>query len=271
MAISQFPSTTETIDLAEFRGRVLAKVDPDHPETLLQVSHDIVALANDPNLLTDRILADLEDGQMGQSCMYSPQSCLLDTFGQFTVRINLWKAAGLSSAEQDYFSYFLYHNHDFAFLTTNYYGPGYATSIYEADEDWERLGPGDPVSMRFLERTTLPPGKVMYYRKGMDLHSQIPPPQDSASLNLLIDNRMGADRTQFYFDVATARIVGRVENMLARRLTALDFGRFLASPQSMPVLNAIAATSPCRATRDKARQWAATVLEETTDSPGSVR
>jgi hypothetical protein len=254
VALSLHASTDEVIDLAEFRRRVLAKVDPADPATLLRAGTDIVALANNRNLLVDQIRHDLANWRSGELRMYTPQSYLLDSFGKFTVRINLWKAAGMSAAELDFYSYASYHNHDFPFLTTQYYGPGYRTSIYEADADWRHAMPGDRLPMRFLEETDLPAGKVMYYRKHLDVHSQIPPPADSASLNLMLDDEQDLDRNQFYFDVASGRIIGRVENTVAKRLALLDFGHGLADQRSLPVLQRIARDTACEATRRKARE-----------------
>ena len=254
MAISRHISSTETIGLAEFRRRVQLKVDPENPETLLNAADDIIALANNSDMLVESIKRDLGRWKEGQFGMYTPQSYLLDTFGKFTVRINLWKSAGMSEAELAFFSYASYHNHDFPFLTTNYYGPGYRTSIYGATTSWRVAKPGDFIDMEFLEETDLPPGKVMYYRKNVDVHSQIPPVEDSASLNLMIDNRDDLERNQFYFDVKSRRILGRVENTVAKRLTLLDLGYYLAEERSLAVLDEIARTTSCEATREKAME-----------------
>jgi hypothetical protein len=262
MAVSLHVSTGEVIDLVEFRKRVLSKVDPKDPATLLRASEDIVALANNHALLTDQIRDDLADWKRGELRMYTPQSYLLDAFDTFTVRINLWKATGMSAAELDFFSYASYHNHDFPFLTTQFYGPGYRTSIYEATADWRLAAPGDRLPLRFLEETDLPHGKVMYYRKHLDVHAQIPPPADSASLNLMLDDAEDLDRNQFYFDVASGRIIGRVENTVAKRLALLDFGHGLADERSLSVLHRIARETACEATRRKARELAGSLGEK---------
>ncbi|KRE88812.1 hypothetical protein ASG87_09600 [Frateuria sp. Soil773] len=254
MATTLSISTAETIGLDEFRKRVLQKVDPDDPDTLLNAGHDMVALANNDKLLLEHIRSDLANWKADQISMYTPQCCLLDSFGRFKVRINLWKSSGMTEAEMDFFSYTSYHNHDFSFLTTNYYGPGYRTRIYQASAPWRSVMPGSAVEMDFLEEAILSPGKVMYYRKDIDVHSQIPPQQDSASINLLLDNDDDATGSQFYFDAAEKRIIGRVENNLSKRLTLLDFGYALAGAQSLEALHAIAENHPCGITRGKAAE-----------------
>lgn len=254
MALSLPIKTNEVIDLAEFRRRVRIKVDPNRPDTLMHAAEDLVALSNDRDLLARLISDDLRQWPMAEPRMYTPQSYLLDTFDEFSVRINLWKAQGLTGAEKTYFSYLSYHNHDFPFITTNYYGPGYSTSIYEAVADWLQAGPGDTVDLCFLEETTLPPGKVMYYRKWLDVHSQIPPLADSASINLLMDNKSDLYRNQFYFDIDSNKISGRVENIVSKRLTALDLGRFLGGVDSIPLLSELLHSTKCTATSIKSAQ-----------------
>lgn len=252
MATSLSVATTQTIDLAEFRRRVLIKVDPSQPDTLIHIAEDLVALSNNHDLLARIIYDDLRQWPVDKPKMYTPQSCLLDAFDGFSVRINLWKAQGLTDAEKAYFSYLSYHNHDFPFITANYYGPGYSTSIYEVGTDAMQAAPGDKIDIRFLEETMLPPGKVMYYRKWQDVHSQIPPTQDSASINLLIDNRNDLDRNQFYFDVDAREVLGRVENTVAKRLSALDFGWHIGSRKATPLLREINRVTSCGATAEKA-------------------
>ena len=258
MAISAYLDISEVIDLKEFRRRVRAKVDPSQPDTLMNAAPDLLALANDGGLMARLIREDLRQLSEKAPRMYTPQSYLLDSFDVYSVRINLWKAGQrLTDAETSYFSYLSYHNHDFPFITANYYGPGYRTSIYEGEADWQSATPGQPVDLRFLEETSLPPGKVMYYRKWLDVHSQLPPTADSASLNLMLDNPDDLDRNQFYFDVDTQEIVGRVENTVAKRLAALEVGRFLGSSDVIEPLKRLAETTSCAATAAKAEEVAA--------------
>lgn len=122
--------------------------------------------------------------------------------------------------------------------------------------DWRRAAPGDRLPLRFLEETDLPRGKVMYYRKHLDVHSQIPPPTDSASLDLMLDDDEDLERNQFYFDAASGRIIGRVENTVAKRLALLDFGHGLADERNLSVLRRIARETACKATRRKAHELA---------------
>jgi hypothetical protein len=73
----------------------------------------------------------------------------------------------------------------------------------------------------------------------------------------MLDNPGDLDRNQFYFDVDTQEIVGRVENTVAKRLAALEVGRFLGSSDVIEPLKRLAETTSCAATAAKAEEVAA--------------
>ena len=124
-------ATDERIDLEEFRRRVLDKVDPEDDASLASVAVDLVALANNRDILLHQITCDIGMWRRPDFAMYSAQSCVLDRFGPYTVRANLWPSVVTTEGEFSALSYNSYHDHNFSFLTTNLYGPGYRTDLYE--------------------------------------------------------------------------------------------------------------------------------------------
>jgi hypothetical protein len=112
--------------------------------------------------------------------------------------------------EPSLFSYGEAHDHNFDFYTCGCFGPGYSTDIYEYDPDSVVGLPGEPVKLTFLERTSLPEGKVMFYRASRDVHVQLPPPSLSVSFNLIL-SPPAKPRRQFDFCLATGRIKGQVD------------------------------------------------------------
>lgn len=55
---------------------------------------------------------------------------------------------------------------------------------------------GETVGLRFIERSTLSPGKLMLYRAHLDVHSQLAPEAMSVSLNVMgIDAAQGVARS----------------------------------------------------------------------------
>jgi hypothetical protein len=254
MPIEMDVSTLEKIDIEEFRRRVLEKVDPCQPLTLVNASSDLVALSNDPNLLLDRIARDIGSWREPKFSMYSAQSCLLERFGPFSVRINIWPAQVSTQAEREALSYNAYHDHNFSFITTNLYGPGYTTDIYEYALRRRPASVGDAVELTKVGEKQLLPGKVFCYLKSADMHAQMPPVEQSASLNLILTDDDVLNDDQYYFDVVRSRISGMVENVASKRISVIDFGRFLGSKEASGTLASVAVSSQCFRTRTKAKE-----------------
>lgn len=246
MPIELLVHVDDVISLDEFRKRVLDKVDPNDADSLASIALDLRALANDRELIVRQIGKDIGSWQRPEFAMYSAQSCILDRFGPFTVRANLWPSTISTPRERDALSYNAYHDHNFSFATTNLYGPGYTTELYEYRLLNGSGEVGDKVSLLALGERRLSKGSVVIYRKGVDMHAQIPPSLPSASLNLIINDDDVIFSDQFYFDPVRGIIVGLVENVVAKRISALSLGRFLGSPRSSALLETIAATSACR-------------------------
>jgi hypothetical protein len=254
MPIEMTVRTEEVIDLDEFKKRVLAKVKPDDPASLALIAHDIVALANNRTLLIDRITSDIASWRSHRFAMYSAQSCILDRFGPFMVRINLWPAGISTPGEKDALSYNAYHDHNFSFATTNFYGPGYRTDLFELNDQECRREVGDVVRMTSVGEWRLGKGCVVVYRKGVDMHAQIPPDKDSASLNLIISEDDVLFGDQFYYDPATSRVVGMVENVVGKRMSLVELGRYIAGPESALALKRFVAGVRCQRSAEIAAQ-----------------
>lgn len=243
-----------SIDLQEFRRRVLMHVDPGRPETLMNVAGDIAALARHPALLAETLRADLSrDG--GPVRMHSRQTCVLDAFGPFVVRINLWPEEAATREDNENLSFFAYHDHGFSFLTTNYYGPGYRTRTYTYDRTHVRGDIGEHVPLTFAGEATLSPGTVLMFLEGRDVHAQFPPAAPTASLNLLLSqDGSGVLSDQYYFDIDTATICGKPANDLMRRRMALSLADFFRNEATDELLRTIADGHACPRTRVEAER-----------------
>lgn len=60
---------------------------------------------------------------------------------------------------------------------------------------------GEKANLRFMERSTLDPGKLMHYRAHLDVHSQLPPEALSISLNIMHAGGAQGWLDQYLFDV----------------------------------------------------------------------
>ncbi|MEM8726281.1 MAG: transposase [Pseudomonadota bacterium] len=180
--------------------------DPTCDERLYAAARWLRRLTNNRTFLAD-ILVDELAGRgsaiSGVDNGYSPQAIVLSphcsgpTGGMF-LRANIWPA------EQDLcfqtsgarsFVYGVPHDHDFSFLTSGYFGPGYRSDYYEYDYASVAGYAGEPVDLTFIERSALHQGKLMLYRRHVDIHSQLPPESLSVSLNV-----MHIDPAQGWFD-----------------------------------------------------------------------
>ncbi len=180
--------------------------DPTCEERLATAVQWLRRLGNNRTFLADLLIDQLSgrrSANAGIDSAYGPQAIVLSprcqgsTGGMF-LRANIWPS------EQDLcfrtsgarsFVYDVPHDHDFSFLTCGYLGPGYRSDYYEYDYDRVAGYAGEPVDLTFIERSALHEGKLMLYRRHLDIHRQVPPESLSVSLNV-----MHIDPAQNWFD-----------------------------------------------------------------------
>ena len=212
MADSFFFDTEESIDLESFISYVNNNIDMQDPASVATAAIKLKKLGNNRNFLVDAINADLLSPGGGQNDNpYSAQSFLLARSEDFLIRANFWTPPTRASQIQQHDLSNVYekaHCHNFNLLTVGYYGAGYETVIYEYDRAKIQGFPGEHAPLRFLERTRLSRGKVMFFRPGRDVHVQLYPEEFSISLNLIgIPPRGEKIFDQFNFDIKSQQIV----------------------------------------------------------------
>ena len=105
----------------------------------------------------------------------------------YLVRINVWIPQPEPPIANDVFSSATgveLHDHYFSFITRGLVGPGYQTDIYSLDKRKLKSEVGAIAPIDFIETTSLPSGKMMYWHKGEDVHRVTAPISPSASVNL---------------------------------------------------------------------------------------
>lgn len=183
-----------------------ARFDPRDDGSLLHAAAWLRKLGNNRDFLADMMLAELKDAAAGaeDASAYGAQVVMLSPLGgEYFMRANFWpgrqdhafRASGKAS-----FSYELPHDHNFDFLTVGYFGPGYASDYYEYDYEAVEGVVGEKAHLRFIERSTLHPGKLMHYRAHVDVHSQLPPESLSVSVNIMHAGGAGGWLDQYCFD-----------------------------------------------------------------------
>ncbi|HSJ77962.1 MAG TPA: transposase [Erythrobacter sp.] len=178
--------------------------DADDPTSTSAAAGWLRRLANNRSFLGD-LLVDRLAGRGGEdiASSYGPQAIVLSrprdncpnaAFLRAAIwpspRDHVFQTSGAAS-----FVYGAAHDHNFDFLTVGYCGPGYASDYYEYDYEAVAGFPGEDAGLRFAGRSTLSPGKLMLYRRHVDVHSQLPPESLSVSINV-----MRVDPAQGWFD-----------------------------------------------------------------------
>jgi hypothetical protein len=211
VALTLDAETDRIIGLAELLLHLERHADARDEASVIAAAPMLRALANNRSFLRDELHRQLTSWRDPRPTIYTSQTFALGGANGIFVRANVWNPRGAepptARVDGEMTLYGLPHNHAFAFLTVGYWGPGYRTAIYECDPGAIGGDPDESVELRFLEETTLPVAKVMYYRACVDVHEQGYPPAFSISLNVTVVSPEVAERGQFYFDLEHRKIV----------------------------------------------------------------
>ena len=187
--------------------------EPANEESLTHAARQLRRLGNDRTFLGTMLVDELaarHREELGNNS-YGPQVLMLKPpgAGDYFLRANIWpsqeeymmRASGSAS-----FVYGLPHDHNFDFLTLGYFGPGYWSDYYTYDYEDIVGWRGEPVDLRFEERSRLEEGKILHYRAHRDVHAQIPADALSVSINVLHTSGALGWLDQYSFDAENSRI-----------------------------------------------------------------
>ena len=201
--------------------------DPRDEDEFASLGPLLARLGRNPHFLANLAIEELKSRCEGQATAngYSPQVFLLrPPNGRYVLRANFWPARDdpvTRASGPAAFFYNLPHDHNFPFLTYGYFGPGYWSDYYEYDVEALTGLPGELATLRFAERSTLDPGKLMLYRMRRDVHVQLPPDSFSVSLNILGSDPAQPWLDQFVFDIASDSIARAITCTAAEALLTL--------------------------------------------------
>ncbi len=254
MALTFHPTDREILGLAEYIDTVKNLVDPSDIDSVAATAPLLKRLGNNRTFIVEQLNEKLKCWPANALPFYSVQSGILAGEGAVSVRMNIWPTiasdARRRKVQSNVYSYYDTHDHNFTFMTVGYYGAGYGTRLYEYDQSQVIGYPGEKVDIRFIEETTLPVGKVMLYRPGRDIHTQLPPSEFSMSLNLMVtDTHRETLRDQYYFDIERSCISSYVESTSSKRVSQIEMMRFIGDDNSVDILWTLAQRHPCARTR----------------------
>lgn len=271
MAISTFFNTEKVISTAELIDYIDANIDIEDDDSLINAAEMLQALANNKDALIDVLNRDLLRFDSATGASYSQSSTILGTSRKkpYIIRANMWPPAAnaaVRNIEEALFSYELPHDHNFSFLTANYFGPGYVTDIWECTDLSQVKGyANEAVPLKFLERTRLEPGKQMLFRRQRDVHTQHPPEEYSVSLNIMVVSEEDRLIDQFEFDVQNNRIIGFPTGSIpSKRSFLMGLAGTLGNEDTADILLKVAEKHPCQRTRAAALSSALKLTPEAT-------
>ncbi len=241
------------------------RFDPEDEECVAEWGPALKRLANNRRFLGDLVIEELKQRCAGQIAnnQYSAQVVLLHREPTFALRANFWPSEGdsaLTNSGRDPFFYDLPHDHNFTFLTVGYHGPGYWSDYYEYDYEQVTGYPGEKVDLRFVERSRLEEGKVMLYRRHLDVHCQLPPDALSVSLNIVAVSPASDFRDQYRFDLERSEVAGIINNSTIE--TLIRIAAHCGGENGRDLIEHCAASHPSGRTRFAALQAKASLLAD---------
>jgi hypothetical protein len=275
VALTLEAHTDETLDLEALLSHLRDHADARDEASVIEAAPKLRALANHRTFLAEELSRRLLGWRTQERARveYISETFTLGYAGSLCVRANVWTPAPPNATEQGRGRITLYglpHDHNFSFLTCGYVGPGYETVIYEVDPQSVRGVVGEETPLTFLERTTLPAGKVMFYRACRDVHEQGFPTAFSVSLNVTLVPPAVVDRDQYYFDTEAQRIVGFSGPIQAGRMMLCRLAAELGDAGTASALEELAARHASPRVRAEAYTSLATLTARTSASPAAA-
>jgi hypothetical protein len=259
VALTLDAAADHAISLEEYVDHIARHVDVRDIDSVCASAPMLAALAANRTFLAELLCQELCRWEEFQSDNdYISPSFILHRGKDFFVRANVWTPrveAPDDRGTQDRVNFYaLAHDHNFSFMTVGYWGPGYETALYEVDPSSFEGVVGEPVELRFIERTTLPQGKVMLYRASTDVHEQAPPAELSISLNLMLVPPEASLISQHYFDLETRRIAAVTGLSTQGRVALCRLAGLIGDKTTAALLERLAWTHPTREVRRAAQE-----------------
>ena len=183
--------------------------------------------------------------------------------GEFFLRANAWPSRDehmVRASGNGPFVYELPHDHNFDFLTFGYFGPGYESYYWEYDHEAVAGAIGEPAGLVFTGRQRLDPGKLMHYRAHRDVHSQLPPPALSVSLNVMHTGGAQGWLDQYRFDTGSNTVADVLSHGASEVFLRIAVG--LGGAEALDLADRFARSHPSDRMRLTALEAQAGVLED---------
>jgi hypothetical protein len=242
---------SQIISLDEFIDTCKQVRDIQSEEGLLGIVPSFRRLGNNKSVLIDALASRLRAGlDPGANVAYLA-SVMIAVEKNFVIRLNAW-ARPKPFEKRESFAFDVPHNHDFNFLTIGYYGPGYDTDLWTLRTK-DFIGyVGEKVYLDPQPRRRLTEGRIMHYRRDIDVHLQLDPPSFSMSLNLIPKNPAhtnGSFSEQYEFDIATSSVSRLLPGVATRQADLISIAAEIGTLEIDDLVEELLKVSPNRRTR----------------------
>lgn len=252
MKLFEPAGTREPLDLKTFADHLEHDLHVCDVASLAAAAPALERLLNDPRLLGAYIETELQAWRAGRDLHpYVAPSLVLLCRPRFFIRANLWiapDATQIVDRNDPMFAYLIPHDHNFAFLTGAYRGPGYTTDLYEYDREAVEGAPNERVALIPKGRHAFPRGTMMLYEPSRDVHVQDHPRATSISINVIVPDPYRS-RPQYLFDVARQRIERVLPPKHTTARTVCAIAAALGDDATTELLAEVARRAPDQAVR----------------------
>jgi hypothetical protein len=269
----------------EYIEYINENIDLRDEAAVLNSAEQFSALNNNKAFALDILHAELKRApNSNETSFYSLHSCIVARGKptrpeqSYMLRLNIWPCVpqsaltvALAQSVHQLYGYDIPHDHNFSFMTAGYWGPGYETAVFEYECAESQPYPNDALALRFLERTFLSEGKIMYFRTSRDVHIQFAPSEPSMSLNLLINLPENQHVEQYVVDLDSQRIAEYIPfSIITKRTRIIECVAQLGDENSVELLFDILQKHPARRLRHAALKALVKVKPQEVDRIASV-
>ena len=242
-------NTNEAIELEELSSYVRNHVDLSCHESISSTKDMLKKLYNNRGFLANFVNEELKKGYKNfqSNNSYTPPSLILHRDEEFFIRANIWIPT-LEVEEGNINVYGLLHDHNFDFLTLNYYGSGYTSKMYEYDRNQVEGLIGETIDLTNNGVLALKEGEMYLYRKGLDLHTQISPKDMSITINLMVNKLQYQLENQYILDSKSHQIQDIKGSFMSKKFI-YDLALSLGDRNSFDILSNIHKSSKCKLTK----------------------
>ncbi|TNI11189.1 hypothetical protein [Aeromonas veronii] len=243
-------TATSAISIQELASFLDENVDFSDSDSIRESASQFGRLFLNKNLIKDYIICYLNKEliSFGVANSYTPPSIVLYNSDKYIIRANLWRAVD-QYEESDINLYGLAHDHNFDFLTLNFYGPGYTSNMYTYDYGNVIGRINEKVELKENGILSLKEGEMFLYRKNIDIHSQLPPRSDSITINLMAKLPLCNETRQYIFDIERS-VISKVYGGFYARRFIFDMAALLGDLECDELLRTIHMKTDCTLSRE---------------------